>query len=58
MSKYSHGFPHSLQANARIILQIRPPPLPSTPFTSKFSFIILSFDAMGIIAVVHDRLLN
>jgi hypothetical protein len=39
-------FPQSLQANAGIVPDIRPRPLPSAPFPIYHSHIILSFDAI------------
>jgi hypothetical protein len=41
----SRGFPQSLRANARIVHQIRPQPLPSRSFPFIHSLIILLFNA-------------
>jgi hypothetical protein len=40
------GFPQSLQANAGIVPDIRPPPLPSKSFPIHHSLITISFDAI------------
>jgi hypothetical protein len=46
LTDVSHDFPQSLQADARIVPQIRQLSLPSTFFPIHYSLIILPFDAI------------
>jgi hypothetical protein len=46
MTEVSHDFPQSLQANAGIVPQIRPLPLPFMSFPIHYPLTILSFDAV------------
>jgi hypothetical protein len=41
------GFPQSFQANARIVPEMRPRPLPSISFPIHYSLIILSFEILS-----------
>lgn len=41
-----HAFPQSLQADARMVPQVRPQSLPSTSFSGHYSWIILSFSVV------------
>lgn len=41
-----HGFPQSLHANGRTVLQIRQWPIPSTTFPNSYSLIVLTFNTI------------